>query len=259
MTTDISYKDCKHKHLAALMELFIRLAENKDFLDSYPRVSSLFSGVDRFKDRNDLDGLEERLTRIYCRIHEKDVRYSGSELKELKKMDGYWCYAGGLTPLLMAGSYITSKTRLADYGAGNGLQGLLLQYLYRPCKVVQIELGSYMMEKGRKLQAMMEIPGDRVEWIRKNIMDVSPADFDFIYIYRPVRPDGQGRLFYERFARQLEAVNHPLTLFSVADCLKDFLVSGTFRVFYDDGHLRCFSNAQYLRDSKVRDQEPGVT
>jgi len=237
--TDINCKD--RKHLVTLLELFRLLAKKNYFIDSYPEFPSLFSDINRFRDNNDFEILEEQLTRIYCYIHEKDVRYSESELKELKRMDGYWCYAGGLAPLLRAGDYIADQTRVADYGAGNGLQGLLLQYLYRHRKTVQIELSSYMIEKGRELQRMMEIPKSRVEWIRKNIMEVSPADFDFIYIYRPVRPDGEGRAFYERFAKRLEAVDHPVTLFSVADCLKSFL-GESFRTFYDDGHLRCFSN-----------------
>ncbi len=246
--TDINCKD--RKHLVTLLEMFRCLAKKNDFISSYPEFSSLFSGfsdisdisgIYRFRGKDDLEVLEEQLTRIYCYIHEKDVRYSDSELKELKKMEGYWCYAGGLTPLLRAESYITGETRVADYGAGNGLQGLLLQYLYRHRKTVQIELSGYMIKKGQRLQKMMGIADNRVEWIRKNIMEVSPVNFDFIYIYRPVRPDGEGRAFYESFARQLETADHPVTVFSIADCLKDFL-GGSFRIFYDDGHLRCFSN-----------------
>ena len=99
-----------------------------------------------------------------------------------------------------------------------------------------------MIDEGRALQEMMEIPAERVEWIHGSVETVSPRSFDFIYIYRPMKPENEpGRKFYRWFADELAGVGHEVTIFSVADCLGDFLDPVRFTPFYDDGQLTCFS------------------
>jgi hypothetical protein len=95
-----------------------------------------------------------------------------------------------------------------------------------------------MVEAGRGLQEWLGIPDERVEWVTGDVMDASPAGMDFIYLYRPVRPEGRGRAFYERFAAGLET-SGPVVIFSIADCLRAFLPE-RFEVFYTDGHLTCY-------------------
>jgi hypothetical protein len=80
-----------------------------------------------------------------------------------------------------------------------------------------------------------------VEWIVDDVLNVSARGYGFIYLYRPVRPDGPGRDFYTRFAREVESEPRPPVIFSIADCLRDFL-SDRYEVFYGDGHLTCFKN-----------------
>ncbi len=227
--------------LVHLIQLFGSLVTNEDFVKAYPDFPYLFLKFSRDLDHGDPEIAEVTLTQLYCYLHGKDSAYSPAERQVFDTYGGYWCHAGGLSPLFRAGPYIIEQTRLADYGAGNGLQGLLLQSLYPHKRTFQIEVSGSMIERGKRLQALMGIPRDRVEWVHQNIMDVPPSDFDFIYLYRPVRPEGSGRKFYERFARGLDGVQHGITIFSVADCLKDFLDS-SFEIFYDDGHLTCFSN-----------------
>jgi hypothetical protein len=96
-----------------------------------------------------------------------------------------------------------------------------------------------MVEIGKGLQRWLEIPDDRVEWLVGDVMDASVEGVDFLYLYRPVRPDGPGRAFYERIAADLEVSGREVVIFSIADCLRDFL-SPRFEVFYSDGHLTCF-------------------
>jgi hypothetical protein len=129
-----------------------------------------------------------------------------------------------------------------DYGAGNGLQGLLLQHLYPHRLTTLVELSGSMIEKGKVLQGMLGIPAERIEWVHGSVEEVSPRAFEFIYLYRPLRPEGEaGRRFYEWFAGELEDAEGSVTIFSVADCLREFLDSRRFTVFYDDGQLTCFS------------------
>ena len=60
-----------------------------------------------------------------------------------------------------------------------------------------------------------------------------------VYLYRPVRPEGEGRVFYERLAARLAHSPLPVTVFSMADGLRPFL-SPRFVEVYGDGHLTCF-------------------
>lgn len=232
----------KARLLVALASLFESLGSKETFCQAYPRFADHFYALCNHLDRQDPEVLEDDLAAIYCYLHGSDRAYSDEERREMDAVGGYWCHAGGLSPLLQAAPHIHRETRLVDYGAGNGLQGLLFQYLYPHFTTVQIELSRQMIEGGKRLQRLMGIPVDRVAWIHGSVMDIPPEDFDFIYLYRPLRPDGpQGRTFYESFAQVLDRVRHPVTIFSVADCLKDFL-GERFAIFYDDGHLTCFSN-----------------
>jgi len=128
----------------------------------------------------------------------------------------------------------------ADYGAGNGLQCLLLQKLYPHALTRQIEISSRMVQSGKELQHWLGIPPSRVDWVVADVRDVPPAGLDFIYLYRPLKPDSAiGRQFYGSFAETLSHAADEVVIFSIADCLKDFLPP-EHEIFYSDGHLTCF-------------------
>ena len=153
---------------------------------------------------------------------------------------GYWCHAGGLSPILKAGAHIRNHTVSADFGAGNGLQGLLFQKLFPHRQTVQIEISSRMVETGRALQEWLAIPSERVRWIVGDVNDYFSDELSFIYLYRPVKPEGYGIDFYRNFTAKLVASTQKnLVIFSIADCLRQFLPR-QFEVFYTDGHLTCF-------------------
>jgi hypothetical protein len=185
------------------------------------------------------DLVEEALLELYCHLHMHEAPYTPEERRRVDATGGYWCHAGGLSPLLKAAPWILPHTVSADFGAGNGLQALLLQKLYPHARTVQIEISSRMLDAGRRLQEWLGIEPERVEWIHDDVCNASPRGMDFIYLYRPVRPEGEGRRFYERFAAELDATGGEIVIFSIADCLRDFLPPA-FRVFFRDGHLTCF-------------------
>jgi hypothetical protein len=228
--------------LSSLAVIFGGLAGREEALAAYPDLGFLFN---RFLERlheGDREGVEDGLTMIYAYLHGADSGYLPDERKELDSLGGYWCHAGGLSPLWRAAPWIRRSTRSADYGAGNGLQGLLFQALYPHRRTTLIELSGPMVRKGRRLRELMGVPAGSVHWIHASVTEVPPEEFDFIYLYRPLRPEGEeGRNFYEWFARRLVGVGHEVTIFSIADCLKDFLAP-PFTPFYDDGQLTCFTN-----------------
>jgi len=193
------------------------------------------------RETGDDDRIETALARLYCVVHGSGGAYADAERTAFDELGGYWCHAGGLEPLHLAAPYFTPETRFVDYGAGNGFQGLLFQHLYPHRLTTLVELGGPMIEQGRRLQGLFGIPAARVEWAHANIMAVPPRRFDVIYLYRPVRPEGAGRAFYAMFAREVASAAHPVTIVSVADCLRDFLPPA-FRVIHGDGQITCFTN-----------------
>ena len=177
---------------------------------------------------------------LYCLVHGHEAPYTKRERQRVDETGGYWCHAGGLSPILKAGPFIKPSTVFGDFGAGNGLQGLLTQKLWPHKKTVQIEISSKMVRAGKALQSWLGIPDERVEWIVGDVADTSPENMDFIYMYRPVRPVGLGEEFYKKFASEVDAgARSPITIFSIADCLREFLPL-SFEMFYTDGHLTCF-------------------
>ena len=219
-------------------QVFLDLAQHARFADAYPMCASMKTALTKAL-RADDDAIEHAVTGFYAALHAADAGYTDEELVELKSMRGYGCHAGGLTPIHHAGAFISPGTVSADYGAGNGLQGLLLQAVYPHRRTVQIEISGGMIQRGRRLQSMMGIADERVHWLRANIAEVPPDGFDFIYMYLPCRPEGEGEAFYRDFSRRLTESGRNVMVFSVADCLKRYADS-SWKAVHDDGHLACF-------------------
>jgi hypothetical protein len=226
-----------------LVRLMLLLAERPP----PPDPDADFAHYAEYKDRflaaleaDDSDATEEAFLNLYAHLHMHEARYTEVERRQMDKAGGYWAHAGGLSPILKAGPWIRSDTVSADLGAGNGLQGLLLQYLYPHRKTVQIEISSRMVEIGKRLQVWLEVPEERLDWIIGDVCDQSFDGIDFFYLYRPVRPSTErGKAFYQNLAGVLERAERQVVIFSIADCLNDFL-SPRFEIFYNDGHLTCF-------------------
>jgi len=229
------------ERLVALMDLFADLPAPPDPFGLYGDYAALQTRYLTAIADGDAETVEEAFLTLYAHVHGYEAPYTRDERARMDELGGYWCHAGGVSPLLKAGEHIGSDTVSADFGAGNGLQGLLMMKLYPHRRTVQIELSSRMVESGRQLQAWLGIDPARVTWVVGDVMKQSALELDFIYLYRPVRPDGEGRAFYERFAAELGEQARAVVVFSIADCLREFLPA-SFEVFYSDGHLTCFRN-----------------
>ena len=208
--------------LAELITLFLELPDPPDSDGSFPEYARLRDRLATTVDGGDTDEVEERFLELYAHLHMNRAPYSNQERSRMDAAGGYWNHAGGLSPILRAEPWIRPDTVSADFGAGNGLQGLLLQVLYPHAKTVQIEISARMAEIGDALRAWIGVPSDRAEWIVGDVLNIPATGYDFIYLYRPVRPEGPGRDFYTRFAHEVESEDHPPIIFSIADCLRDF-------------------------------------
>ncbi len=234
----------ERERLLDLIGLALDLPAPPDPDGDLPRAVPLREALRAALRGDDGDRIEEAFLEWYAHVHMHEAPYTPAERARMDHAGGYWNHAGGLGPLLRAAPHIRPETVSVDFGAGNGLQGLLLQWLYPHARTVQIEISSRAVAIGRRLQGWLGIPAERVEWIAGDVLDHSPLGYDFVYLYRPVRPAGAGRPFYERFAADLERSDREVVIFSIADCLRDFL-SPRFEVFYGDGQLTCFRGPRH--------------
>jgi hypothetical protein len=225
--------------LARLILRFLILPSPPGGEKHFPRYGELQGALETATLGGTAEEVEDAFLELYAHVHMNEAPYTSDERLQMERAGGYWNHAGGLSPILKAHSSIDADTVSADFGAGNGLQGLLLQLLYPHSKTVQIEISSKMKDIGEGLREWLGVTVDRVGWIVDDVLNVPASGYDFIYLYRPVRPQGPGRDFYIRFASEVEAEEKPPVIFSIADCLSDFL-SDRYEVFYGDGHLTCF-------------------
>jgi hypothetical protein len=238
------YSPDERDRLIELMLLFVELPAPPDSDGDFPKYGEYKERLLACAAGGDGEALEEAFLNLYAHLHMHEAEYTAEERRRMDEAGGYWAHAGGLSPILKAAPWIRPDTVSTDLGAGNGLQGFLLQLLYPHRKTVQIEISSRMVEVGRRLQVWLGIPDQRIEWVVGDVCELSLDELDFIYLYRPVRPStDRGRAFYENLAELLERARGQVVIFSIADCLKDFL-SPRFEVFYNDGHLTCFKSAR---------------
>jgi hypothetical protein len=228
--------------LARLVLRFLILPSPPNGATHFPRYGELQGTLETAVLGGTGEAIEDAFLELYAHLHMNEAPYTSDERRQMDEAGGYWNHAGGLSPILKAERWINEDTVSADFGAGNGLQAFLLQVLYPHAKTVQIEISSKMRDIGEGLREWLGIAGDRVDWIIDDVLNVSANGYDFIYLYRPVRPQGTGRDFYVRFASEVEGADKPPIIFSIADCLRDFL-SERYEVFYTDGHLTCFKPA----------------
>ncbi len=237
---DTIFDDPKTRQSIQLIEqAFLKIASDASVLAEFPDFKqSAETFIDKKEKIYDEDA-EIAFLDLYCTIHRAGSTYSESERELLDGKKGYFNHPGGISPLIKAASYISNNAIVADLGAGNGLQGLLFQYLYPHQYTMQIELSAEMIRIGKIYQQALGIPEDRVKWINDDIMNVDLNDIDFLYLYRPSKPIKNGVQLYEVLVKKLQKREKPLVIFSIADCLRDFLDS-SYKVFYHDGHLTCF-------------------
>jgi hypothetical protein len=229
----------ERRRLVALIELLAALPSPPDPFGLYPAYARRREDLRAAVAGSSGEALESAFLELYCCLHGYEAPYSIDERATVDRTGGYWCHAGGLSPVLKAPDWITPASRSIDFGAGNGLQLLLVQWLAPHALTVQVEISAKMCEAGRDIQRWLGIGDARVEWRVADATTASPAGFDLVYLYRPVHTEGAGREFYRRFAAELAVSPVSPIVLSVADCLQEFLPR-EFERFYFDGHLACY-------------------
>ncbi len=230
------------KKVAIIAQTLFELATNSKVISELPNIVHDLRSLETEMGNGDLLVQEQALVKLYARLHSIGATYTFSEQEILRNKKGYYCHASGFWPLIRADHFIKPESIVIDLGAGNGLQGLLLQCLYPHRKTLQIEISSELIRIGRIFHKAIGICNERIEWINDDIVNVSLEEADFIYIYRPSKPVRGGNNLYESIAQKLASINKPIVIFSIADCLEP-LLKKHFSIFYTDGHLTCFAKS----------------
>ncbi len=229
------------KLTSIITESLLKLATDSFVQAEIPNLDYYVKNIRSALKEDNPSLLEGNILKLYAHLHKAGSVYSPYEKELLLEKKGYTCHPGGLSPLIKAVQFVRPGSIVADLGAGNGLQGLLLQCLCPHKKTLQIEISSEMIRIGRIFQKALGISNNHIEWIHGDIMNASFETADFIYIYLPAKPLEGGKELYEAISNKISNINKPLVIFSVADCLAKFL-DRKFSIFYTDGHLTCFIN-----------------
>jgi hypothetical protein len=225
-----------------LAHLLATLPPPPDPVGLYPDAPRLQEELRQALGGGDGEAVEEALLRLYAHLHSHAAPYTPAERAALDAAGGYWAHAGGIAPVVKAVDFLGPDSVSLDLGAGTGLQLLLLQRLAPHRRSIQVEISSRLVAGGQALQRWLGIEPERVEWRVTDLVHLAIPDCDLLYLYRPLRPEGEeGRSFYQRLAVRLASLAHPVVIFSVADPLIEFL-PGSFVRFYFDGHLACFAS-----------------
>jgi hypothetical protein len=214
----------------ALLTLAGDSAVRAEAPDIHPRMEEYLTA----RDSGDVESRECSLIELYLRLHGAGTSYSPGEQQTLERRRGITAHAGGLAPLILAEAFITDETTAADLGAGNGLQGLLLQRIRPHRRTIQVELSSEMIRVGRLFQQVLGIGQDAVEWVHDDIARAPLKNIDFLYLFRPARPFGEGNELYRAISSRLARARGPMVIMSVADCLGKFLGRGVELLYQNE-------------------------
>jgi hypothetical protein len=210
---------CSVKGVQAIEEALVTLARHPEVQRLAPETRLWDAHLLAAKKDKDLEEQEYALLELYRTLHTAGAGYSPPEKTHLEAQKGLHGLSGGLLPLLMAKELITPATRMADLGAGNGLQGLLLQCIAPHAHTLQVELSKSHLAAGRLYQKVLGIPETRITWLHGDLFTADLSQTTLVYLYRPVRPSKTTAPLYKKLATTLTAMDHPIHLISVADCL----------------------------------------
>ncbi len=223
-------------------EALICLALDQGLQEQIPQLSFHLTEIYAARQKCNIEDQELAVINLYLALHSAGAGYNPEEQQNFEASKGIQCLPGGILPLVLSCQLMDSHSVVADLGCGNGLQGLLLQTLIPHRKTIQVELSGSMLSMGKLYQKALDLDERIVEWRHGDICTADLSGVDLIYMYRPVRPTGPGAVFYRSLAEKLSSLQQPVTVISVADCLKDFLGKDFFTLYHND-YLTIFSSA----------------
>ncbi|MGM0418988.1 MAG: hypothetical protein ACQEQS_09715 [Thermodesulfobacteriota bacterium] len=214
--------------------VLIKIASFRPVHQISPESALLKNQLLYARKNNETDKRESLLIELYLALHRSGAGYSRSEDKVLENKKGLKWLPGGLMPLVFASFIIKPEDVFIDLGCGNGLQGTLLKAVAPHRKTRQVELSKKYLETGKIFVEALGLDQSGFSFENNDIGAADISDADFIYMYRPARPMGEGKLFYENLAEKFLSIKKNFYLLSVADCFEPFIRSKYIKIYSND-------------------------
>ncbi|VFQ42842.1 hypothetical protein [Desulfoluna butyratoxydans] len=227
---------CTVQGVEIIEKALMTLAGHPEVLRLAPEAETWRNHLAAARVDGDTEEQEYALLELYRTLHTAGAGYTEEEKKQLDEQKGLHGLSGGLLPLLMTKELVSPDTCMADLGAGNGLQGLLLQCLCPHRHTLQVELSKGHLNAGRLFQRILGIADHRVSWRHGDLFATDLSGVTLLYLYRPVRPSETTLPLYRKLAATIGAMDRPIHLVSVADCLTPHL-DPPVSPLYDDGFV----------------------
>lgn len=220
-------------------DALIRIALHPAVKQHAPSGAKMAEHLMEFREAGDPSVRENALISLYNCLHAAGAVYKDHEEQTLNAWNGLGCIPGGLLPLFIVRHLIGPESVTADLGAGNGLQGLLIQALRPHQQTFLVEISESLIETGRIYQQALGFAPDRILWENGDIADTDLREVDLVYLYRPIRPQGEGNVLYKAVAQKLAENNRSVTVVSMADCLGRFL-DESFKNIYSNEFVEIY-------------------
>ncbi|MFP4573652.1 MAG: hypothetical protein ACLFNW_11860 [Desulfobacterales bacterium] len=222
-----------------LEDALIRIALNPAVKNYFPSGARIAEHLREARQDGDPSVRENALIALYHCLHAAGARYKEQEEDALDTWNGLGCIPSGLLPLFFARHFVRPDSLTADLGAGNGLQGLLIQALCPHRQSLLVEISENLVETGRRYQQALGISNERILWENGDIADTNLREVDLVYLYRPARPQGDGKLLYKIIAEKLAESSRFVTIVSMADCMGRFL-DESFKNIYSNEFVEIY-------------------
>lgn len=216
------------KGVTKIEEALLKISKSERVSKAFPLINEKAMEL---KTAKNVDERELAFIELYIALHQAGVGYTEKEEKLLNGRRGLKGLPGGILPVILCSHLMKKDYVFADLGAGNGLQGLLLQYLFPHKQTRQIEFSASHLETGRLYMDALELDKESLSFEQGDILDSKLGDIDLIYMYRPARPMEEGILFYEKLSEKLALKKEPFILVSVADCFEKYIKTDFKKLF----------------------------
>ena len=114
-----------------------------------------------------------------------------------------------------------------------------MQVLCPHRQTLLVEISENLVETGRRYQQALGISNERILWKNGDIADTDLREVDLVYLYRPVRPQGDGKLLYKIIAEKLAESSRFVIIVSMADCMGRFL-DESFKNIYSNKFVEIY-------------------
>ncbi|MDY0132041.1 MAG: methyltransferase [Desulforegulaceae bacterium] len=229
----------EEEKILRIEEVLIKLSFEESVFSKIKEAQEIGFELIKAQKAKDIEKREMLLINLYLLFHKYGAGYSFEEEKFMEKSKGLKWLPGGLMPLVLGSYLMKPEYEFCDLGCGNGFQGILMQALSPHSKTRQVEISKNYLEAGRIFLKPLKIDKEKISFENTDISNFKMKETDFVYMYRPSRPMGEGAQLYRNLSNRFYLNKKSFYLLSVADCFEPF-IKGDYEKIYQNEYLSIF-------------------